>query len=219
MIGSLVYFRHRTRDRWIRGEADKWLAERIRQTNPQARLWRKRLQRRVLWVPSAVALMVFLFFPETTGFASHMFCGRFIHLGEYRINTPLTWIVASRDDSSAWVIATKGIGRTGFRTYWRKEAPVSEMVFHISSDPAPPTSEWYLAHARVLSKQTLQFGPEKLTCLDIVAYAETRPVAMSPDLAEILCSSERNDIGVNFVGQRSDSSDFYEVLQSAARAN
>jgi hypothetical protein len=38
MIGSLVYFRHRTRDKWIRAEAEKWLAERICQTNPQ-RIW------------------------------------------------------------------------------------------------------------------------------------------------------------------------------------
>lgn len=216
MIGLLIYIRRRTRDKWIRAEAEKRLTERARHANPGAHSWRKRLRRGVLWIPSAVVLTISLFLPETMGVASHLFCGRLVDLAEYRLKTPLTWIVASRSDSSAWVIAGKGIGRVGLRPYWRKEAPVSEMVIYVSSDPAP-LSEWYLSHAKLLSKQTLQLGSEKVICLDIVPYAETRQIAMDPQLAEILCSNERYDFHTNFVGRRSDSSAFYELVQSATR--
>src|ERR1700693_3239042 len=64
MIGLLIYFRHRTRDRWIRAEAERWLAERSRQTH-RAHPLNKWAQRRVPWIPSGFVLLIVLFFPET----------------------------------------------------------------------------------------------------------------------------------------------------------
>jgi hypothetical protein len=216
MIGLLIYVRRRTRDKWIRAEAEKWLVERASRAGSNGHLRRRKLQRGMLWIPSAVVLTVFLFLPEAIGIGSHLFCGRFVRVGQYRLKTPLKWIVAGHDNSSAWVIGAKGIGRVGFRTYWLKNAPVSEMVVSVSPYSSAP-SEWYLAHAKVLSKQSLQLVHEKLICWDIVSYADTRPNAMDPRAAEILCSSERNDFQANFIGQRSDSPTFYEILRSAAQ--
>jgi hypothetical protein len=116
MIGLLLYFRHKTRSQWIRAEAKQWLAER---SQPLVYARRRRLWRTVLWMPSVLVLVIFLFFPETAGLVSHLFCGPTVKLRQYRLKIPPTWIVATSNDSSAWIIAGKGIARVGFRPYWR----------------------------------------------------------------------------------------------------
>jgi hypothetical protein len=211
MIGLLLYVRYKTRERWIRAEAKQWLAER---SQPLVYARRRRIWRTVLWMPSVLVLALFLFFPETVGFVSHLFCGPTISLGQYRLKIPMTWIVVTRSDSSAWVIAGKGIARTGFRRYWREEEPISEMSIYARSD-SPPVSEWYLSHAKILSKQTLKLGQEELKCLDIVSYADTRPLPINTSFAEIFCSSDQHDFNASFLGQRSDSSAFYGLLHGA----
>ena len=211
MIGFLIYFRRKTRENWIRAEAEKWLS---RRSCPSVYARRGKLWRSILWIPSGLVLAIFLFLPEAAGFVSHLVSGRSVRLHQYRLKTPLTWIVASSSNSSAWVIATKGIGRVGLRSYWQGEEPVSEMSFYAGPDSSP-LGGWYLAHAKILSKPTMELGPEKLTCWDIVPYADTRMSPMDPSFAEILCSSEQNDFAANFVGTRSDSSAFHELLHSA----
>ena len=211
MIGLLIYFRHRTHDSWIRAEAEKWLAQR---SLPRVYIQRRKLWRRILWIPSGLVLAIFLFLPEVAGFVSHLVSGRSVRLHQYRLKTPLTWIVASSSNSSAWVIATKGIARVGLRSYWQGEEPISEMSFSVGHDSSL-LGGWYLAHARILAKPTLELGPEKLTCWDIVPYADTRMSPMDPRSAEILCRSGQNDFAANFVGTRTDSAAFYELLHSA----
>jgi hypothetical protein len=211
MIGLLLYFRHKTRDSWIRAEAKQWLAE---QSQPLAYARRSRLWRSVLWIPSVLVLVIFLFFPETSGLVSHLFCGPTVRLHQYRLKIPLTWIVATSSDSSVWVIAGKGIARVGLRRYWRGEETISEMSIYARSD-LPPLSEWYLSRARILSKQTLKLGQEELTCLDIVSYADAQPLPINPSFVEIFCSSDQNDFNASFSGQRSDSSAFYGLLHGA----
>jgi hypothetical protein len=212
MIGLLIYFRHRTRDRWFRAEAERWLANRSRRGTSRGHLWRKRLRRGIVWIPSAVVLVIFLFFPETAGLVSHLFCGRSVHLNQYRLETPMSWIVASGGStSSAWVIAGKGIGRVGLRPYCRMEPPISEMVFYVTS--SPPNEE-ILAHAKVLSTQTMQLGGETLICWDIIENADRRLTPVDPRFAVILCSTPQNDFHTDFVGPRSESSAFYDALRS-----
>lgn len=209
MNGLLIYFRHKTRDSWIRAEAEKWLGERA---SPPVHPWRRRLGHGVLWIPSGVVLTIFLFFPETAGLVSHLFCGRSVHLNQYRLKTPLTWIVARCNSSSAWVIAGKGIARVGLRPYWRGEEPISEMVFYVTFPSAP--NDEFLAHAKVLSQQTLRLGQETLTCRDIVLNADRPLIPVDPRWALILCSSAGNDFHTNFEGQRSEASAFYDALHS-----
>src|SRR5437588_1449432 len=211
MIGLLIYCRRKTRDRWIRAEAERWLAERSR---PSVYVRRRKLWGRVLWIPSGLVLVVLLFLPEAAGLVSHLFCGRSVPLHQYRLKTPLTWIVASSSNSSALLIATKGIARVGLRSYWQGEEPISEMSFSVGHDSSL-LGGWYLAHARILAKPTLERGPEKLTCWDIVPYADTRMSPMDPRSAEILCRSGQNDFAANFVGTRTDSAAFYDLLHSA----
>jgi hypothetical protein len=214
MIGLLLYFRHKTQDKWIRAEAKRWLVER---SQPLIYVRRKRLWRAALWMPSVLALAIFLFFPETAGLASHLFRGRTVNLRQYRLKIPPTWIVVTSSDSSAWVIAGKGIARVGFRPYWRREEPISEVSIYVRSDSAE-MSEWYLSRAKVLSKQTLKLGQGELTCFDIISYADTRPLPINSSLAEIFCSSNQNNFNASFSGQRSDSPAFYGLLRNANEA-
>jgi hypothetical protein len=211
MIGLLLYCRHETRSKWIRAEAKQWLAQR---SQPLVYARRRRLWRTVLWMPSVLVLVIFLFFPETASLVTHLFCGPTVKLRQYRLKIPPTWIIATSNDSSAWIIAGKGIARAGFRRYWRGEEPISEMSMYARSD-SPPLGEWYLSHAKILSKQTLKLGGGDLTCLDIVSFADTRPLPINPSFVEIFCSSERNDFNAFFSGQRSDSSAFYGLLHTA----
>jgi hypothetical protein len=211
MIGLLLYFRHKTREQWIRVEAKQWLAER---SQPPVYARSRRLWRTVLWIPSVFVLAIFLFLPEAVGLVSHLFCGPTVRLRQYRLKIPPTWIVETSSDSSAWVIAGKGIGRVGIRRYWRREEPISEASFYAGSD-LPSLGEWYLSHARILSKPTLRLGQRELTCLDIVSYSDSRPFPTNPSFAEIFCSSDQHDFNASFYGQRSDSSAFYDLLRGA----
>lgn len=114
MIGLLIYWRHRTRESWIRAEAETWLADRSNRVSSRGHVWSRRLRHGILWVPSGIALAAFLFFPEIGGLVSHLFCGRSVQLNQYRLKMPLTWIVSSTS-YSAWAIAGQGIGRVGTR--------------------------------------------------------------------------------------------------------
>ena len=218
MIGSLLYFRHKTRDKWIRAEAKQWLAERS-QSVVYAR--HRKWWRTALWMPSVLILVIFLFFPETAGLVSHLFWGPTIKVRQYRLKIPLTWIIATSGNSSAWAIAGKGIARVGFRRYWRGEEPISEMSIYTGSAASdfPPLGERYLSHARILSKPTLKLGQTELTCLDFVSYADSLPFPSNPSLAEISCFSDQNNFNASFSGQRSDSPAFYGVLRSATEVN
>jgi len=212
MVGLLIYFRHKTRDSWIRAEAKKWLAERSRHVSPQVRAARMRSRGRLLWIPSGIALAIFLFFPETTGLVSRLFCDSSVPMNQYHLKIPLTWIVMSRSSSSAFVIAGKGIGRAGLRPYWRREIPISEIVFYVTS-PYPSTDD-FLTHAKVLSQRTLRLGQETLTCWDIIPNADRQPTPMDNSFAVIRCSTAQNDFHTDFVGLRRESSTFYDELQS-----
>jgi hypothetical protein len=208
MLGLLLYYRQKTRHRWINEEAGKWLASRSLGRDTGASRWRRQIRRGMLWAPTLIELVVFLFFPEVLGIASHLF--RTVSLGHHRIEIPLTWIIAD-NSSYIWVVAARGIGRVGPASYWRKDEPISEMTLYSASygpfDAEPP------AHAKVLSKQELPFGNEAMICWDIIPYAYTRPSPIDPGFAEIICSTAQNDFAARFSGWRTDLPMFYEGLQ------
>ena len=217
MFGLFFYYRHNTRDRWIKSEAEKWLTSRSRRLSTPVHIWRMKLRREMSWAPTVIVLIAFLFFPEAAGITSHLLRRR--SFDHYRIEIPLTWIIARSNSSYLWALAGRGIARVGLVTYWRSEERISEMVFYTYSPTAygAPNDEEPPAHAKVLSKQRVPFGKERITCWDIVPYADTRLDSFEPASAEIICSSTKNDFYANFSGWRIDSSSFYEVLQGAIK--
>ena len=72
MFGLFSYHRSKTRDQWIKDEAQKFLSARSSQNDALPSTWRKKLRRGMVWGPTIFALGVFLFFPEILGIASHL---------------------------------------------------------------------------------------------------------------------------------------------------
>jgi hypothetical protein len=71
LIGASGYIAHRriTRERYNSTEAGKWLTLRAR-VDYSRRI--KAAKRWVIWLPTAVVMIVFLFFPETWAVVSHL---------------------------------------------------------------------------------------------------------------------------------------------------
>jgi hypothetical protein len=217
MVSVLLHYRRETADRWIREEAEKWLVSRGRQRDEASRRRNRRLRRWLPWVPIAVVFPVFLFLPETFGVASHLLEGRSAYLAPYRLYTPITWVFGNKTSSYLWAIASKGIGRVGPTAYWRREQPVSSMVFYSvpygSRDEqrrfTPPIT------AKVLSKSLLPFAKGTFTCWDIIPFAYTRRDLPDANFAHIICATPNNDFYASFCGPRADSSAFYQMLRAS----
>jgi hypothetical protein len=203
MTGLLIYHRHKTRDRWIRAEAVKWLRQRSRSGAQHGR------GRALLWAPSVIALTVFLFCPEALSIASHLF-GR-QPVGGHELKVPLTWIVARNTNSYLWVVAGKGIGRVGPFRYWRGEEPVSEITFNFYGPGGADLPKWM--KVTVLSTRTVHVGGEALTCWDF-NYSYRKPV--DPGLAEIDCYGPTTKFQAFFSGSRNYAGEFYRMLEPAS---
>jgi hypothetical protein len=213
-FGSLRIMRNRT----DRHQAAKFLADREK---TQPRGFRKATQRWLVWLPSAVLLLISLFIPETLAVCSH-----FLHRGSgrllgYRVHIPMDWaVVMDEPDISpnhTWsvVAATKSIGlfRAGPLKYWRRCPPLADMA----SYGAPlGDSVWRTSTgAKITSTRKMLFGSSQITCVEYIP----RYMRGSAD-AEIVfisCATERRHFMGSFSGDRSMADEFYRILQSARR--
>ena len=207
MNGLLIYHRHKTRDRWIRAEAARWLRGRSRSGALRPRM--KRALQVTLWGPSLIALATFLFFPETLGIGTHLFRPR--PIDGYAVQVPLTWIVAYSADSYLWVVAGRGIGRVGFAPYWHKSEPISDMIFYASETVGAAPPKWLTAN--LLPDRTLQIGTEALTCWNVTHLYFKR---LDPDWALVDCYASTTRFRASFSGSNSYLEGFYGVLRSLA---
>lgn len=215
MFSVFLFHRYRTRDRWISQEAEKWLAMRLRQKAMPTAPWRRIFQRGLLWVPSVLVLVLFLFLPETAGIAAHLLRSRVVTLGNYRIRTPLTYISGTDQSTHLWMLAAPGIGRIGIQPYYRNRVPVTEMVFLRIQHPEQQLDRNVpLESATVLAKKSFPLGKQTLTCWDLIH--KNKFVVSSPtdrSVADIGCSTESDDFYAHFFGWRHDSATFYKTLQ------
>jgi hypothetical protein len=222
IIANLILFtvfllyRYRTRKRRLDEEANKYLARRVRERAVPVAANRKRMRRRLLWVPSLLVSIVFMFVPETVGIASHLLSSRTAVLDKYRVQTPISWIVGYTQDNYLWAITAPGIGRIGFQRYWRNEVPVSEMGFYPIPHPELQIDKNVpLDNATILAKHSFGLGKESLTCWDLIHHNRfVGPSPTDPSIADVRCSSESEHFYVYFVGWRGDLPEFYKTLQS-----
>jgi hypothetical protein len=211
-----LLYRYRTRERRLAEEADKYLARRMRERAAPLAAKRRRMRRGLRWVPSVLVSIVFMFVPETVGIASHLFSTRTAVLDKYRIRTPISWIIGYTQDDYLWAITAPGIGRIGFRRYWRNEVPVSEMGFY----PVPHPEAQFdknvpLENATILAKHSFRLGKESMTCWDLIRHNKfVGPSPTDPSIADIRCSSDSDHFYAYFVGWRGDLPGFYGTLQS-----
>lgn len=162
IAGFLIYFRHRRRSLWIKEEAERWLANRSEKLTAPARGWSRKARCRLLWIPSVLALLVFLFLPETMSIISHLFSGQTFKLNTHRLRPPLISFISSRQNLYLSVLMGRGIARVGPLPYWRHEPPFSSLFFYANHDRLK--YDQFLTRDKVLLERTLPFGDEMLTC-------------------------------------------------------
>jgi hypothetical protein len=129
--------RRRSRPWRIKYGAAAWaLTKAERRRNPVRARCKRRIKQILVWVPSAIAVLVLFFFPVAT----HLIQPRSQYLGSYRVPIPWTFAVATgrmrgAGYSSVGVIfSSSGRGRFGMTPlpvmpFWQEVQPVSHVAF------------------------------------------------------------------------------------------
>jgi hypothetical protein len=209
---SLIFYRHKRYKPWIKEEAENWVANRSAEGIARTKKWHRAFWRGMLWIPSLIALSVFLFLPEAMGLVSHTFDLQFHDLNGHRVHTPLTSYVRSYKNLYVSALIGRGIGRVGPLPYIQKELPLSSLFFYAIVNPRlDHYRDRFLTSDNVRSRRTLSFGSEMMTCADVTSQLD----ASTSDLVQIECLSSDNDVSADFYGLREDVSTFYEMLNTS----
>jgi hypothetical protein len=156
-----------------------------------------------------------MFAPETAGIVSRLASNQTEYLTRYRILVPFTWFIEYNEDSRFSAMTAPGIGRIGFRRYWRREVPVSEMGFYAVAHPEEYlTKNVPLDDDIILEKRSFSLGSESLNCWDLIEKNKfVGPRPSDPSIALIRCSSDSEHIYAYFDGWRGDTAAFYDTLR------
>lgn len=208
----LIFYRHRRRDQWIKEEAENWLAHRLAQAIAPTNNWQRTFRRGMLWMPSLIALSVFLFLPEAMGIVSHALDRRSHDLNDHVVHPPLTSFLRSYENLYVSAMIGRGIGRVGPLAYLHKEPPLSSLFFYAIGNPRlDHDRDWFLTSENVRSRRTVPFGSETMTCADVTSNLD----ALKSKLVHIMCLSSNNDVSADFYCLGADVNIFYEVLKTS----
>jgi hypothetical protein len=220
LSGACGYIVHRriTRERYNRTEAAKWLTLR---THPRiaysTRI--KSAKRWAIWIPTAIVMIAFLFFPETWAVVSHLTHRGSGRLLGYQVSIPVNWVVLidepDIDNSHIWSMVTafqsKGLLRAGVTAYWRREPPIANMAFHAT--PLGDRGPRLLPNDKIVSTRTLPLGKGTVTCSEYVpGWLRGRE---DDETKFIVCATSQNRFYSWFDGNEASIPDFYRTLQNA----
>jgi hypothetical protein len=171
--------------------------------------------RKLLWLPCVVVFLVSLFAPEIACISTHLLKSREVVLGKYHIRTPLTHFGGGDYNAYLWTLSAPGIARLGFRKYWERDIPVSEMSFYPVQHPEKQlVKNVPLDGETVLAKRSIRFGQQIMNCWYVIHHSKfVGSSPADPALADIACSTDNDDFYTRFSGWRSDAPTFYETLQ------
>jgi len=224
LIGASGYIAHRriTRERYNRTEAGKWLTFRARpRVDYSKRI--KAAKRWVIWLPTAVVMIAFLFFPETWAVVSHLSHPRSGRLLGYRVSIPANWVVltdepdigSSHTWSSVAAFHSKGVLRAGATAYWRREPPIANMSFYAA--PLGDRRPRFLLNDKIISTRTLPLGRGTITCSEYIpGWLRERE---DDDIQFIACTTPQNDFYGWFDGDKASVTGFYRTLQNVRQTN
>jgi hypothetical protein len=224
LVGPILYYRHKTRHKWVEAEAERWLAHRGRSSDEGRRFDRlvRKLswaQRYLLWAPSACAMFVLVFFPAATQI-------RYGHrVGNFTIPLPWSWTILQeyRDDAQPYwmeaLMSREGVGRFGVNPFWSVNPSFSEAWFVTAPDgtfgPDRRGRERERARIAEISKRVVVLRDFTLTCWEFLRSYPSYPP--SSGNWEVECESPEftryHDFRADFVGRQADISGFYNVLR------
>jgi hypothetical protein len=206
-----IYVRVKTRRRRVQAEAARWLAGRLRTPgNDDYRKWEQRARKWSLWSPFAIALLAFLFLPQTCGLVSHILNPRAGELYHYRVRVPLTWITfadsINKETGFSYVGAWTG---KGLAHEWRFVPRLSAVGFGTKAFELRHDGAEQPKNVNITSTRTFLVGAVIVTCW------EYRPswLDWGDDLGFVSCSSSKDDLDASFLGQKPDIPNFYEMLE------
>jgi hypothetical protein len=223
LVGPILYYRYKTRHKWVEAEAERWLANRKRSSD-EGRWWGRLVrklpcvQRYLLWVPSACAMFVLVFFPAATQI-------RYGHrVGNFTIPLPWSWtILEYRDDVQPYIMealmSREGVSRFGVNPFWSLNASFSEVWFVTAPDgtfgPDRRGRERERAGMAQVSKREVVLRDLTVTCWEFLRSYQSYTLLSGS--WEIECESPEfnryRDFQAGFVGRQEDTSEFYRVLQ------
>ena len=219
LIGACSYmiFRRMTRLEYVQSESEKWLAERGH-PNPRLLKRRKTIKKWVVWIPTAIVILTWVFLDEAWSFASHVLHPQSGKLVGYQVAIPLTWTIPSNAYSSGTyngdyahsiVVAERyrGLSRAWNSLSVGGRASFSTSTMNFRSIPTgdPLASK---PSGKVISTRTLPFGKGTITCL------EELPPHWMIATRYIGCSTPKGDFSAGFSGDDEDASQFYRTLET-----
>lgn len=209
--GAFVCVRLMTRQRRVRSETAKWLANRSSISGHPVRLkWERRAERWSMWGPFALTLLILLFLPETSGVVSHVLDSGAGTLGRYQIRIPMTGVIVahwfSKEEGFSYVEvwAMKGLARD-----WHLVPRMSVMSFRTQDAAMSRRGDPKPIPVKTASTRTFSAGLSTITCWEEVADPR-----WGHDIGFVRCSSFSRDFEASFAGQVADTSGFYGILQS-----
>ena len=212
LIGAGSYFIYQRVmcTRSVRGEAERWLADRSRRT-PQQRARLRRFKQIGIWIPTLLGTIFFLFAPEIFGVATHVLNPGPARLIGYEVSFPVTWIFigASSNDSHTWAVAgaidCRGPLRGGRRRYW----PLNPQASAVDVITSSSGSSIFRRNPNTpVSVRSVRIGAEPALCREYPRYYDWEPT-----LRIVECSTLKEGISISFAGDKSNLDDFYHSLE------
>lgn len=177
-------------------------------------------KRSVIWLPIAIVMIAFLFFPETWAVVSHLSHPGSGRLLGYRVSIPVNWVVltdepdigSSHTWSSVAAFHSKGVLRAGASAYWRREPPIANMSFYAA--PLGDRGPRLLPNDKIISIRTLPLG---IICSEYIpGWLRERE---HDDIRFIACTTPQNDFYGWFDGDKASLTDFYRTLEQVRQTN
>ena len=138
-VGGWLLFHRKLRPWKLEYDVAAWELSRAELKQHPGRARRKGILRRSLvWIPSAVAAMVLLYFPAM----SHLAHPSSRYLAHYRVPIPWSCVVFPMSDRFIQALGERdGSGLFGMTSFWLPHLDFSSMLF--SSVPADLDAEWF----------------------------------------------------------------------------
>ena len=210
-VGNYFVYQRLVGKRAVRIAADRWLAERSKLT-PEQRSRKRQIKQTLVWAPTLLVTVAFLFLPETFGIATHLLSPP-LKQAPYEVHVPLTWMVFDASDAgwySTEAFQCEGLLPSGFRRYWRLAPRVSGMNFWTARDPAESFPERRVSAA--IAFHTFLIGSESISCRE---YAhEYLYIHEGKDLRAVDCRNADGAFSASFYGDKNSLPEFYRTLEN-----
>jgi hypothetical protein len=147
--------------------------------------------------------------PETIGIWQHLLHPSAFRLGDYRISTPITWVIYAIPDrehaEELWMMNAEGIARMGRHPYWAIGPYVIWDLGFSTTTPLDPHPFHVDRFPEFLSTRKATIGEREVTC------QEYQYLGRHFHTVIIACSSAEDNFHIHFDGWQVPP--FYDFLQ------